>query len=117
MRCLQFGIAATQSLGLPQAAEHRCRGLGAFFWLLGSAGSGNTHNLWDHQNRADPELGLVVADTANIPSRPQNMVVAAFLEKDLFFNGLLTTATQNGQPVNLHTVRGPQEDYALVTGL
>jgi hypothetical protein len=32
---------------------------------------------------------LVVADTANIPSRPQNMVVAAFLEKDLFFNGLL----------------------------
>src|ERR1017187_2873235 len=89
MRRLQFGIAATQSLGLPQAAERRCRGLGAFFWLLGSAGSGNTYSLWDHQNRADPGLGLVVADTANVPSRPQNMVVAAFLEKDLFFNGLL----------------------------
>src|ERR1039458_6590947 len=87
---LQFGTAATQSLGLPQAAERRCRGLGAFFWLLGSAGSGNTYNLWDHQNRADPGLGLVVADTANVPSRPQNRVVAAFLEKDLFFNGLLT---------------------------
>src|ERR1039457_6887602 len=90
MRRLQFGIAATQSLGLPQTAERRCRGLGAFFWLLGSAGSGNTYSLWDHQNRADPGLGLVVADTANVPSRPQNMVVAAFLEKDLFFNGLLT---------------------------
>src|ERR1035441_1192562 len=89
MRRLQFGIAATQSLGLPQTAERRCRGLGAFFWLLGSAGSGNTYSLWDHQNRADPGLGLVVADTANVPSRPQNMVVAAFLEKDLFFNGLL----------------------------
>src|ERR1035441_2647460 len=87
---LQFGTAATQSLGLPQAAERRCRGLGAFFWLLGSAGSGNTYNLWDHQNRADPGLGLVVADTANVPSRPQNRVVAAFLEKDLFFNGLLS---------------------------
>src|ERR1019366_5855409 len=86
---LQFGTAATQSLGLPQAAERRCRGLGAFFWLWGSAGSGNTYNLWDHQNRADPGLGLVVADTANVPSRPQNRVVAAFLEKDLFFNGLL----------------------------
>src|ERR1035438_8878554 len=59
MRRLQFGIAATQSLGLPQAAERRCRGLGAFFWLLGSAGSGNTYSLWDHQNRADPGLGLV----------------------------------------------------------
>src|ERR1039457_3896353 len=90
MRRLQFGIAATQSLGLPQTAERRCRGLGAFFWLLGSAGSGNTYSLWDHQNRADPGLGLVVADTANVPSRPQNMVVAAFLEKDLFFNGLLS---------------------------
>src|ERR1039457_539877 len=89
MRRLQFGIAATQSLGLPQTAERRCRGLGAFFWLLGSAGSGNTYSLWDHQNRADPGLGLVVADTANVPSRPQNMVVAAFLEKDLFFNRLL----------------------------
>src|ERR1035441_7967414 len=86
---LQFGTAATQSLGLPQAAERRRRGLAAFFWLLGSAGSGNTYNLWDHQNRADPGLGLVVADTANVPSRPQNRVVAAFLEKDLFFNGLL----------------------------
>jgi hypothetical protein len=62
---------------------------GPFFWLFGSAGSGNSYNLWDHQNRADPGLGLVVADTANIPSRPQNMVAAAFLEKDLFFNGLL----------------------------
>src|ERR1035441_155020 len=89
MRRLQFGIAATQSLGLPQAAERRCRGLGAFFWLFGSAGSGNSYSLWDHQNRADPGLGLVVANTANIPSRPQNMVAAAFLEKDLFFNGLL----------------------------
>src|ERR1035441_8413124 len=86
---LQFGTAATQSLGLPQATERGCRGLGAFFWLLGSAGSGNTYNLWDHQNRADPGLGLVVADTANIPSRPQNMVAAAFLGKGLFFNGLL----------------------------
>ena len=64
-------------------------GPGGLFWLLGSAGSGNTYNLWDHQNRADPGLGLVVANTANIPSRPQNMVAAAFLEKDLFFNGLL----------------------------
>src|ERR1017187_7708447 len=97
MRRLQFGIAATQSLGLPQAAERRCRGLGAFFWLLGSAGSGNTYSLWDHQNRADPGLGLVVADTANVPSRPQNMVVAAFLEKDLFFNGLLgQSGTKSG---------------------
>src|ERR1035438_3925436 len=89
MRRLQFGTAATQSLGLPQATERGCRGLGAFFWLLGSAGSGNTYNLWDHQNRADPGLGVVVADTANIPSRPQNMVAAAFLVKGLFFNGLL----------------------------
>src|ERR1022692_2369780 len=96
MRRLQFGIAATQSLGLPQTAERRCRGLGAFFWLLGSAGSGNTYSLWDHQNRADPGLGLVVADTANVPSRPQNMVVAAFLEKDLFFNGLLGVSMQQG---------------------
>src|ERR1019366_3589293 len=95
---LQFGIAATQSLGLPQTAERRCRGLGAFFWLLGSAGSGNTYSLWDHQNRADPGLGLVVADTANVPSRPQNMVVAAFLEKDLFFNGLLTLGSQHNIP-------------------
>src|ERR1035437_8862222 len=89
MRRLQFGTAATQSLGLPQAAERRCRGLGAFFWLLGSAGSGNTYDLWDHQNRVDPGLWLVVADIANVASRPQNRVVAAFLEKDLFFNGLL----------------------------
>src|ERR1017187_5453032 len=107
MRRLQFGIAATQSLGLPQAAERRCRGLGAFFWLLGSAGSGNTYSLWDHQNRADPGLGLVVADTANIPSRPQNMVVAAFLEKDLFFNGLLakipTRSSSRKSPVVVFT--------------
>ena len=32
--------------------------------------------------------------TANVPSRPQNMVVAAFLEKDLFFNGLLGKAAE-----------------------
>src|ERR1039457_5760671 len=115
MRRLQFGIAATQSLGLPQTAERRCRGLGAFFWLLGSAGSGNTYSLWDHQNRADPGLGLVVADTANVPSRPQNMVVAAFLEKDLFFNGLLglltsprrRLASPTGQPVYGRACPGP----------
>src|ERR1035438_1458686 len=105
MRRLQFGTAATQSLGLPQATERGCRGLGAFFWLLGSAGSGNTYNLWDHQNRADPGLGLVVADTANIPSRPQNMVAAAFLVKGLFFNGLL--AVQLGICASAHG--GPGE--------
>jgi len=64
---------------------------------LGSAGSGNTYNLWGHQNRADPGLGLVVADTASVPSRPQNTVVAAFLEKDLFFNGLLSPSRRMTQ--------------------
>src|ERR1035437_6685280 len=105
MRRLQFGTAATQSLGLPHAAERRCWGLGAFFWLLGSAGSGNTYDLWDHQNRVDPGLGLVVADIANVASRPQNRVVAAFLEKDLFFNGLLGEILLNFPiPVFIYTV-------------